>query len=1074
MTPFTFYLTFCLVYLVRFSTPLSTHAPFSLPFSSFPTATQQYGFLNTIPLAFFVTRPRQPFYPKSYSLLFLLLLSGDIHTHPGPSLSPSTPSNINLCTLNIRSLTNPLHYTALADIAETQNINIFAITETWITPSTTFAELADATPPGFTLISTPRPPPSSNTNKKIIGGGTAFVINDSLTILSSTSKIYKSFEMSSVTLKLLNCKFTILNLYRNHYYINNSPNKISKSISNHRPLVPFSDFLSDFQSLISTAATTPHNFLITGDFNIHIDDLSDPHTQAFLSILDNSNLTQHVHFPTHRDGHTLDLIITTRDSPLLPKITHSPISPSDHFPVFTSLELSHTPPIPLQTHFFRSIKSINSNNFLRDILNSPLIVNPPSTLHDLVDCYNTTLSSLLDIHAPLKSKLFRPKPPNPWFTRDLKRLKSARRKLQSKWRMSHSFEDLRILKSATNFYHAAIIKAKKLYNSSLISSHLSDPRRLWNSINKLLHRNIAPSLPSTIPVTSLPQSFADFFVNKILKLRSTFSSSSSYSEPHPSFTPPDFSTFQPATYEEVSSLISHSSDTYCDLDPIPTSLLKFCKSALIPTITNIINLSISSGIFPDQFKSCSVHPLLKKPNLDKENLSNYRPISHLSYLSKLTERLVKNRLTDHLSQNNLLNSFQSAYTKFNSTETTLLSLHDHIIQAMSHQQVTALCLLDLSAAFDTIDHSILLQRLSSWFGINNTALLWIKSYLSSRFFSVAINNLKSSPLQLLYGVPQGSVLGPLLFILYTTPLSSIISRSFVNHKLYADDTQLFLSFSPSQFANSIHLLQNTISEISSWMASNFLSLNPSKTEFLLFGTPAQLTKISEPTLTLSSDTIIKPASSARNLGIIFDSNLSFSDHISHLSKTCFSHIRDLRRIRNTLDHTTACTIATSLIHSKLDYCNSLFLNITTHQLDRLQLIQNAAARAITKLPKFSHVTPLLKSLHWLKIKQRIQYKILSITYKSLKYNQPLSINNLISIQNIRSTRSSSVVTLLRPSVSSRLHISNRSFSTAAPVLWNDLLPKNLRSYSPTHTLSISPSLFHKHLKTLLFTHSFPP
>ena len=161
------------------------------------------------------------------------------------------------------------------------------------------------------------------------------------------------------------------------------------------------------------------------------------------------------------------------------------------------------------------------------------------------------------------------------------------------------------------------------------------------------------------------------------------------------------------------------------------------------------------------------------------------------------------------------------------------------------------------------------------------------------------------------------------------------------------------------------------------MASNFLSLNSSKTEFLLIGLPTQLAKIDNPSLSMPSSTSIKPVASARNLGVIFDSNLSFSDHISYISKTCFAHIRDLRRIRNTLDHTTACTIATSLIHSKLDYCNSLFLNLNCQQTNRLQLILNSTARAVTKTPKYNHITPHLKSLHWLKITQRIQYKILS-------------------------------------------------------------------------------------------------
>ena len=747
-------------------------------------------------------------FPKSYTLRFLILLSGDIATNPGPPTHDSPPT-FTLCTLNIRSLLNSLHYTAISDLAQTRHINLFALTETWITPSTTLAELAGATPPDFTLISTPRPVSPANLKQKIVGGGTAFLVHNSCTIISSSSQIFKSFEMSSITIKLLNSKLTVFNIYRNHYLPNTSKKSNTSSKSSH-DLVPFSDFLADLHILIATAATTPHDFIITGDFILHIDNISDPRTQQFMSLLENSNLTQHVSFPTHQHGHILDLVITTKDSKLLPSITHSLISPSDHFPIFTSLSISPPTPPPLTEHFFRCINSINMNKFIHDIHTSILISHPPNNLHDLVDCYNKTLSDLLNKHAPLKSKLFRPKPSNPWFSPTLAKMKSTRRHLEKIWSSSHSLLDLKLLRSATNHYHAAIIKAKKLYNSSLISSNLHNPRKLWHTINHLLHRIAAPSLPSS-DSSSLPQSFATFFSEKIHKLRTSILTGSTTPSPHfpPPFKPPDLSFFQPATIDEVSDLLSHSPDTSCDLDPIPTTLLKNCKIALLPTITNIINLSLSTGIFPDEFKNCSVHPKLKKHNLDKENLSNYRPISHLSFISKLTERLVKNRLTEYLHLNNLTNSFQSAYTKFNSTETTLLTLHDHIIRAISQQQVTGLCLLDLSAAFDTFDHSILLQRLKSWFGINNTVLSWIQSYLSSRSFTVNINNIKSSPFQLLYGVPQGSVLGPLLFILYTTPLSHIISRSSVNHKLYADDTQLFLSFSPCNFQQNIQLLQNT-------------------------------------------------------------------------------------------------------------------------------------------------------------------------------------------------------------------------------------------------------------------------
>ena len=522
--------------------------------------------------------------------------------------------------------------------------------------------------------------------------------------------------------------------------------------------------------------------------------------KQFLSALDSTNLTQHVSFPTHRDHHTLDLVITATSSSLNPIIDYSSVSPSDHFPIFSYLSISPIPPPPVSQFSFRCFKSIGISKFTRDILHSRLITHPPPNLSDLVEAYNTTLSSLIDSHAPLKTKTIRVKPINKWFTPALSTVKSARRQLEKLWLRTRSPDNLKLLRTATNKYHSAIIAAKKLFNASLIASSTSPPRKLWNSINTILHRKSTSPLPSIASPKSLSQMFATFFSDKILKLHTALKSSSTFSSPHiaPRHTATILSSFSSVSEDEVSKIISQSSNTFCDLDPIPTSLLKQCISALLPTLTTIINLSLSTGTFPDQFKACSVSPLLKKYNLDKEDLSNYRPISHLSFLSKLTERVVKNRLTLHLANNNLLNAFQSAYTKHHSTESTLLAVHDHIIKSMSQQQVTALCLLDLSAAFDTIDHSILLHRLSSWFGFDGTVISWLASYLSSRSFVVTINSTSSAQSPLCQGVPQGSVLGPLLFILYTTPLSSLISDSAAGHHLYADDTQLFISFVASE------------------------------------------------------------------------------------------------------------------------------------------------------------------------------------------------------------------------------------------------------------------------------------
>ena len=387
------------------------------------------------------------------------------------------------------------------------------------------------------------------------------------------------------------------------------------------------------------------------------------------------------------------------------------------------------------------MKSISVPKFTRDILHFRLITHPPPKLSDLVDAYNTTLSTLLEAHAPIKTKTIRAKPINRWFTPALSTLTSAHRHIERLWLRTHSPLQLKLLRTATNKYHFAIVDAKKRFNASLVSSCSANPHKIWNTIITLLDRKPASQLPSLASGKSLSQMFATFFSEKIQKLHTALKSSPTLSSPHtqPRHTPTDLSVFSHVTEEEVSNIISQSSNTFCDLDPIPTSLLKQCLSALLITLTTMINLSLSTGVFPDLFKACSVIPLLEKYNLDREDLSNYWSISHLSFLSKLTERVVKNRLTQHLLSNDLLNQFQSAYPKHHSTESMLLAVHDHIIKAMFQQRVTALCILDLSAAFDTIDHSTLLHRLSTWFGFNGKVISWPTSYLSFRGFVVAIN-----------------------------------------------------------------------------------------------------------------------------------------------------------------------------------------------------------------------------------------------------------------------------------------------------------------------------------------------
>ena len=274
-----------------------------------------------------------------------------------------------------------------------------------------------------------------------------------------------------------------------------------------------------------------------------------------------------------------------------------------------------------------------------------------------------------------------------------------------------------------------------------------------------------------------------------------------------------------------------------------------------------------------------------------------------------------------------MTAFQSAYRKHHSTESDL-NIHNDVLN-MAKGSVTALTLLDLSATFDTIDHNILLDRLNVYYGFRELALGWFKLYLSGRTHSVKVGSTLLHPAVLQCGVPQGSILGPILFSLYTNPISSIIhSHSSINYHFYVDDTQLYITLSPANFSHSVQKLKNCLNDIQNFMFTNKLKLNPDRIKFILIGSPKNRKQLLPhfPINILGNQ--VSPAQSVRNLGVVFDSNFNFSNHVSQVIKSTRVHARDLYRIRPFLDLNTSVLLANALVSSRLDYCNSLFLSFT--------------------------------------------------------------------------------------------------------------------------------------------------
>ena len=252
-------------------------------------------------------------------------------------------------------------------------------------------------------------------------------------------------------------------------------------------------------------------------------------------------------------------------------------------------------------------------------------------------------------------------------------------------------------------------------------------------------------------------------------------------------------TLRPLSEEEVYNIIIKSSNATCSLDPIPTWLLKLCACELTPVIMKMINLSSSEGHVPDSRKVAILTPILEKYGFDLV-FENFRPVSNLSFVSKATEKAVVNSYLSIVVITPLFLPNQLTYRQFHSTETALLKVHNDILLNVDQQEVTLLVLLDLSAAFDTIDHEILTDTMASEFGVIGNALKWIKSFLSHRKQRVKIKQEFSTNFALSCGVPQGSCLGPVLFLLYVSQLFQIINKHLPSSRGYADDTQLYLSY----------------------------------------------------------------------------------------------------------------------------------------------------------------------------------------------------------------------------------------------------------------------------------------
>ena len=601
-----------------------------------------------------------------------------------------------------------------------------------------------------------------------------------------------------------------------------------------------------------------------------------------------------------------------------------------------------------------------------------------------------------------------------------------------------------------------------------LSKSKGDKRESFKILNDMLGERKSNPLPDFTCEEELCNDFEKYFISKVNNVRNsishmTFPDNIQPCKETPLSTIRNFNSFSLVSKSDFRNILRSLTNKHCELDIIPTPLFKSCSEELMEYLLHIINTSLQSGIFPDHFKSALVKPKLKHASDDRNINKNFRPITNLCFLSKVIEKCVLKQLLIHLEDNELFCSFQSAYRQFHSCETAIAKVSNDIFMNMESNAPSFLVFLDLSSAFDLVDHSILLQRLKEQFGITGLVYNWFSSYLTGRSFSVKIGCSFSNGSLILYGVPQGSILGPILFLLYISEIESIAKLYGFNIHMFADDMQLYIAFQPCGILESLSNIEHCLRHIKMWMSRNFLKINEDKTQFMIIASP-QLNRKRFSDICISfGGSLLFPSVEGVNLGVTFDNTMSFSSHIKATTSKGYFYMNNFYRVADKLNFDLKVQMVMTYILPIIDYCNLVFVSATQSDRYKLQKLLNSAVRFIFNLhgkKRQRSITPYMKKLHILPVDSRIKYKLCLLVYKCIYGAAPQYLCDLFSAKVTDSRlRSSTDLLILQTNVSKTTY-GDCAFANVAARNWNEL-PIDVRQSS-------SVDLFKSSLKTYLF------
>ncbi len=927
---------------------------------------------------------------------------------------------LKIAHLNIQSLYNKTDYVNL--LLHDNNIDVLGISETWLDDKIDDSEL---TINDYTLYRLDRH------NGKTHGGILCYV--------KDNISCRQNFDLSDTNIEAIFLE------------VNMPKSKPVLVVNLYRPPDCTADYIDKLDILFQKCNNLYDDVYILGDFNLDI--AKNCNLRKVNRLATNSNMKQIISDYTRiteKSKSKIDLIFVSRAEYVISSGSCA-VGLSDHNMVY-AIRKCNQPKLAPKTVKSRCFKKFNEVEFVNTIKN--IDWNQICSIDDVNDALNqwqTLFNKACDDHAPFKQKKIKGNLPE-WINGEFLKLSKDRNYYFAKAQKTNDPEDWSKAKYLRNKVNNMRYYLKKNYCNDAIVNNMHDSKNLWKTIKKIVPSSKTSNGPSSIlskddkyiqattDSKNVANEFNKYFTSIGNQLGSKFEKSnmkcpcnSVCSEQHCSTSKFKFNAISPEfVLDQICNMLNTKSP---GLDQFNVRLLKLAGPYIANCLSHICNLSLCTSTFPEEWKRAKVTPIFKSG--DKTDVGNYRPISVLPIVSKIIERAVHDQLYVYLSNAGLLSNAQSGFRTNHSTSTTLLDVQDYILKNMDDGYVTGVIFLDLKKAFDTVNHNILLQKLKHH-GVDNNELSWFQSYLNNRSQSVSVNSTLSDFEPINIGIPQGSILGPLLFILFVNCLPKAVDTK-CKTVMYADDTSLLCK---AKNIDDLKVqLESCLDSVADWFKANKLTLNVDKTKFMIFGSNVILERFQNIQL-IYGNNIIERVDEFKYLGVKLDSNLSWSAHVDYLCKNISKRIGIIRRVKHFLPHETIVLLSNALVLPHFDYGSTVWSNFSSEFHNKLQVLHNNLARTILSADIRTPINDLMDVLKWIKLDSRWHNQLLLIVFKCLKNLSPPYLSSqfeFVHNSHTHVTRNHSSNTLIVPKFRSNSGL--RTFHVRAAYAWNNLSPE---------------------------------